>query len=72
MKKRLVLSGELIFELKRIEQATLSPPWPDFQKIPGENLSILPKNAILYLIKNIFKIKPALVLIAQVTFFHVK
>ena len=49
-KKCVILSRELMFELKLLELAVLSPAFPDFQTKSGGNWSILPKNSIIYLI----------------------
>ena len=57
-KERLFLSKKSIFEHKPTKAAKLSQSWPDFYGKKGENRSISPKNAILYLIKNIFQVKP--------------
>ena len=70
--KYLYFSLELIFILEQLELYILSPPWPDFQKDSGEIRSIPPKLFILHIKKVIFELKPILILIDIVTFFHVK
>ena len=72
-KNGLFLSRELTFPLKLLESATLIPPWPEKKNLwKIGNFHLKSRSYYLYLLKIIFPLKPIVILIDLVTFFHVK